>query len=343
MKYMIKIQSFFLAIYAIIIIGCNTRSYPEWIIYNTENSDLPHNRLTCIAIEENETKWIGTRYNGLVKFDGNEWTIYDTTNSELPVNFVRNITIDNYNNKWISTYNDGNNEGGLVSFNRNYWKQYNLNFTIPYITSTAVDIDETIWLLARFEGIIHIDGENLTIYNEDDLGVDIIYYHFINIDTNGIKWIGTQNGLIKFDNNEWTIYNTENSDIPYNIVRNITIDDFGTKWMSCNGLTCYNGINWINYNAENSGLPKNSINPIVIDNRGIKWIGTDDFVDYDYNGGLIKFDGNNWTVYRTENSEIPHNDIYDIAIDKNNTKWICTDNGLAAFNENGIPISNIFD
>ena len=39
------------------------------------------------------------------------------------------------------------------------------------------------------------------------------------------------------------------------------------------------------------------------------------------------------------NSGLPDNFVYSIAIDASGTKWIGTGDGLAAYNENGIPFS----
>ena len=330
---------------SILFINCSkTNNTPGWNIYNTENSALPDNRLTCIAIEENGTKWIGTRHGGFAKFDNHRWTVYNTTNSELNGNYIKDIIIDNYNNKWIITIDQAG-DGELIRISGNNWTNYNDIYDLNdfCMSSVAIDIDNTIWIVSRFHGITHIDDEHVTVYDDEELGIDVVYYFYITIDSNGIKWIGTSNGLIKFDNNDWTIYNTLNSEIPNNYVGNITTDNSEIRWLGCNGLTVYNGLNWINYTPENSGLPELGVNTIFIDIFGSKWIGTDDFLDYDYHGGLIKYDGSNWTIYRTENSELPDNNVFDITIDEYNTIWICTDNGLAAFYNQYNTTSNIVE
>ena len=58
----------------------------------------------------------------------------------------------------------------------------------------------------------------------------------IDIEQNGIRWIGTYDeGLAKYNGSDWTIYNTENSDIPdnkikpylsYELFRNTTDKEF---------------------------------------------------------------------------------------------------------------------
>jgi hypothetical protein len=72
---------------------------------------LPDNLVYSIAIDENNTKWIGTDEDGLAKFDGNDWTVYNTSNSLLCDNHVWSLLIDENNSTWIGT------EDGLSVYN----------------------------------------------------------------------------------------------------------------------------------------------------------------------------------------------------------------------------------
>ncbi|MBL4752291.1 MAG: T9SS type A sorting domain-containing protein [Flavobacteriales bacterium] len=84
----------------------------DFTIYSSDNSGIPGNRATSIAVDQNENKWIGLRGMGLIKFDGTNWTVYNTSNSGLPDNWVNTLYIDTYDNKWIGTEN-----GGVAVFN----------------------------------------------------------------------------------------------------------------------------------------------------------------------------------------------------------------------------------
>ena len=75
-----------------------TNQQAEWTIYDTDNSGLPDNYVRCIAIDNNNNKWIGTDV-GLCMFNGTNWTVYNTSNSGLPDNDINCIAIDNNNNK----------------------------------------------------------------------------------------------------------------------------------------------------------------------------------------------------------------------------------------------------
>ena len=61
---------------------------PEWMVFNTDNSGLPYNYLTGIAIDAQGGVWIATGQEyqpvgeGLVHFDGEHWRVYNTDNSK---------------------------------------------------------------------------------------------------------------------------------------------------------------------------------------------------------------------------------------------------------------------
>lgn len=92
----------------------------DWTVYNTQNSKLPNNWITAIAVE-GHTKWIGT-HQRFVKFDGKNWTVYDEKNSKLPSNNVNVILIDG-SVKWLGT------RAGLVKLDGEKWTVYDMSST----------------------------------------------------------------------------------------------------------------------------------------------------------------------------------------------------------------------
>lgn len=68
-------------------------------IFNTNNSGLPHNEITAMAIDAQGNKWFGT-YNGeVVKFDDTNWTVYNQSNSELSGDLIKSIAVDSLDNE----------------------------------------------------------------------------------------------------------------------------------------------------------------------------------------------------------------------------------------------------
>lgn len=86
----------------------------EWVVYNTSNSDLPHNQISReILVDQNNHKWIPT-WGGVVRVSDSQWTIYDTTNYLVTSTYNQighNIAYDEYRKSyWIPT------GGGITQF-----------------------------------------------------------------------------------------------------------------------------------------------------------------------------------------------------------------------------------
>jgi ligand-binding sensor domain-containing protein len=331
---------------------------PEWKVYNTSNSGLPNDGVSCLTIDGSGNIWIGTydwdtdNGGGLVKYDGVNWTVYDTSNSSLPDIFVRCLVIDESGNKWIGTgdtYERWFFGRELVKYDGANWTVYDTsNSSLPDndVYCLAVDNNGDIWI-GTDGGLAKYNGTNWTVYYNSNSGLPYNYITSLAIDRSGNKWIGTGGkslsfpifspyekgkGLAKYDGINWTVYDTSNSGLPDNGVNCLAIDLTGNIWVGTwdEGLAKYDGTNWTIYNTSNSGLPNNVVKCLNIDGSENIWIGT-------RGGGLAKYDGENWTVYNTSNSGLPSNWVDYLAIDENGNKWIGTNGGgLAVFNEGGI-------
>jgi len=317
-------------------------------IFNTENSGLPHNQVTSIAIDAQGNKWFGTFYGEVVKFDDVSWTVYDRTNSGLPGEYrIRSIAIDPQDNKWFGasftpTLDPG---GGLIKFDDTNWTIYNRsNSGLPNNTVTSIAIDNlgNKWIGTWGGGVAKFDGIKWT---QESSHLQSGNVFALSIDSHGSKWVGTHSSIVKFDDTNWTNYNYSKSIIPYyngnGGITSIAIDDEGNKWFgiaedwdsgSNGGVTKFDDVNWTIYSSNNSDLPY-SVHCIAIDKQGNKWFGA----SYWSIGALVKFDGSNWTVYDSSNSGFPNDWIESLAIDDQGNKWFTTGNsGVVKFNENGL-------
>jgi len=108
-----------LALVVLLVIGsvvAASSQTPEWTVYNTDNSELPHHQVIALAFDAQANLWTGTE-QGLAKFDGETWTVYNEVNSGLSDNFIWILLIDTQGNKWIGTYLGGlavYREGGVI-------------------------------------------------------------------------------------------------------------------------------------------------------------------------------------------------------------------------------------
>jgi ligand-binding sensor domain-containing protein len=224
----------------------------EWMVYDTNNSQLPHNYVWSVVIDKNDDKWLGTVGGGITKFDGLQWTIYDSTNSELPHNNVYVIVVDSSNNKWIGT------EAGLAKFNGSTWEIYNSsNAGLPQkpIWAIAIDSYNNKWIGTSGGGLTIFNGSDWYTFNTSNSEIPENNILSIAIDSQNNKWIGTLNeGLTKYNDFDWHTYNKNTSMIPDNTIWDIIIDSKQNVWIGTNlglvsicsqptGLEIHNQIN----------------------------------------------------------------------------------------------------
>jgi len=304
---------------------------PNWIVYNTSNSELPNNGVLSIAIDSFDIKWIGT-VNGLSKFDNHYWTIYTPSNTPLLYyGTIHSICIDAENKKWLGTMS-------LNIFDDLNWFYYEFRQSgaLDIVNTIMTDQNNAKWMGTNSTGLIKFADTNWTFYNSSNSGLLDNHITALHIDKYGNKWIGTAyNGIFKFDGTAWVNYNNTNSGLPNDLVLEISSDENDNKWIGTlqSGLVVFDGTDWTIYNTSNSDLPNNCVSSIVIDRQNNKWIGSS---NANLQAGLVKYDGLNWIIYNISNSGLPSNQIFSIVIDKFNNKWIGTGQGLAVFNEEGI-------
>lgn len=344
-----KTETFFSKIvFLIVLSGCfiTLQTEAQQVrVYNTENSGLPHNQVTSIAIDAQGNKWFGFDNGDIAKFDDTEWTIYKSSDIGSKGNTISSIAIDQNGNKWIGTSNyafpDPN--GVLIKFDNTTWTQFNsTNSNFPYsnINSIAIDEPGNKWIGTQ-NGVYKFDGTNWTKYLPD------LHIHAIKIDANGNKWFSATNiesSVFKFDDISWTKFNASNSTLlPLDYyVSSIEIDNKGNKWFGipqawggyAGGVAKFDDTKWTYFDNTNSVLA-DGVMAIAIDKQENVWFGTSDAGI----GGLVKFDGSNWTVYNNSKSNFgfQSNWYFKITIDDQGNKWIATfDSGVVVFNENGL-------
>jgi ligand-binding sensor domain-containing protein len=187
-------------------------------VYNIEN----YRHGTHIKVDNKGNVWQVSR-NGLLKYDGHSWTRYNKNNTSIDFNSTGSLAFDDQWNLY------SNSDNGIVKYDGQNWILYPPNFfmfdTLRHII-TALEIDKqgNIWLgtgnkvvsdIDFGEGIIKVDGQNITRYNYTNSQMPNARVLDLHFDSQDNLWIGTESrGLIKFDcKDTWKIYNSENSSI----------------------------------------------------------------------------------------------------------------------------------
>ena len=158
-------------------------------------------------------------------------------------------------------------------------------------------------------------------------------YKHITIDSNGNKWIATQNnGLLRFDGTNWEVFNTTNTPaLTSNMINHVFFDSEENLWVSTlsGGLLKKTpaGV-WSVYNTNIENFPSNDINWVTEGNKKEIYAAT-------RNGlAIINADNSIRLVANSTFSAMPSNEITTVAIHypENDTLptniWIGTSNGL---------------
>ncbi|RJP72280.1 MAG: PEGA domain-containing protein [Ignavibacteriales bacterium] len=294
-----------------------------WIIYRTTNSGIPTNSVLSLAIDNENTKWIGTDGKGIAVLKGNEWTIYNKSNSPLPDNRIQCILIDKDNNKWFGTT-----YYGLVKFDGTNWTIYNTtNSGLPAnnIYSLVQAPDGKIWIGTYNTGIAVYDGNSFTIYNKSNSGLPSNFITSIAIPSLNDVWVSTFfGGIAHFKNNTWKVYDESNAKIS-NDVNVIAVDNKGSVYAGTAdaGPLKFDGTNWSFIQPPFAF----QITSIIADEKNYVWFGSSD------NGfSLIQAMFTFRDIYNEVNSPLVVSSVNAIAVDNDNYKWIGTwGGGLVKF------------
>ena len=290
------------------------------IIYNSSNSGLPDDGVTCVTPDKYGAIWIGTSDSGIVKFHNNQWTRYDSINSGLPENKIRDIVFDRNGIMWVRYYSKG-----LGRFDGYNWYLYNQNNSpVITVTSLAVDSSNSKWMTGAGR-LMKFNDSIWTIYDTSNVGYS---FTSLQMDFEGdTLWFAAGlKGLARYCNGSLNYYNMQNSGMPDNVAKCIYIDKSRNKWVGTmfGGAAKFNSAQniWTAFDlADSLGFTgDNSVNDIIAD---------DSSVYFAYRMTLYRYT-------RTGFEIIPAGTPTAFEYDRYNNLWIGNLNGIAIYNPNGI-------
>lgn len=146
----------------------------NWTTFDTTNSGISSNLITCVAVDNSGNIWCGTVDSGLTMYNGSTWTNYSTSNSPLVSNSIHNLAFDSGDTLWIGYTNNG-----LGKFDGVNWTDYNISNS-PIGDNEIIDImidnADNKWILSYPSGYISVFksyGSTLGVNNTDNLNTVI--------------------------------------------------------------------------------------------------------------------------------------------------------------------------
>lgn len=265
-------------------------------LYTHDSLDLW--QINALALDGNDTLWIGSNNSGLGRLDiqKNRLDIFrhhSAKSNSISVNTILNIYLDRTRILWLGT-----SLGGINKWNRAA-EELNLFRHNPYERNSLSD------------------SQVRSIYQ----------------DKQGDIWVGTVHGGLNQwvkERNMFESYEDKNDKLLKNShIRSIYEDDRGNFWLGTaeGGLLLFDRESkdyryYRHREGDDKSLSHNSVWRIMQDHKGVLWIAT-------FGGGLNKFDyeTETFTAYTSENTDLPVDKLVSIFEDRQNKLWIATFGG----------------
>lgn len=169
-------------------------------IFNTSNSGLKDNLITCLELDKQNRLWIGSLYKGISVFDGKSWTYYDNTNINVNanaglLNAIESITVDKNGIIWVSH--------------------------IRAISATGM--------------ITYFDGDKWNIFSNPELGNKMT---FVLHSWQDNVFLGTINGLglYNLSSSSFNFYARGNQEFPYLRIESFSVNRNGDLFFGTSGF-----------------------------------------------------------------------------------------------------------
>lgn len=132
----------------------------SWTTYTRSNSGLHDDYIYTVAVDKQNSIWVGTNGNGIAVYDGSYWKKWDMSNMGIGTrigDIIHSLICDKDGNIWAAhmreeTGSGGiNAEGGLSRFNGTKWSIISVpQISTQYIYSLHVDRFNNKWVATKF-------------------------------------------------------------------------------------------------------------------------------------------------------------------------------------------------
>ncbi|MEW6653038.1 MAG: two-component regulator propeller domain-containing protein [Bacteroidota bacterium] len=131
----------------------------SWFTFTRENSGLLDDYIYTIAVDKQNSIWVGTNGKGIAVYDGAIWKKWDMTNMGIGTRIgdvIHSLVCDNDGNIWAAHMREETGtgikaEGGLSRFNGAKWSIISVpQISTQYILSLHVDRSNNKWAATKF-------------------------------------------------------------------------------------------------------------------------------------------------------------------------------------------------
>jgi len=261
--------------------------------FDESNSILPDSLIIwTVEVDNNDIVWIGSN-KGLIKYENENFLLYNKSNAPLVTDNVYALTVDKDNSIWFTSCMFKT--GGIMKFDGKNWKLFTpQNSALPgSLTSDIITDEQNNKWATLTEGvngcsIVKINGDNITVYGENETNIPLYYFGNICSGSNNNIYASldyslssladnSRPNIISYNGDSWKVIDpVDENGKRLNYVGKIAADLNGNLWAATGeGIALYNGQKWSKINLEiDIGL--HYVYNITADNRNKIWIATSD-------------------------------------------------------------------
>lgn len=258
--------------------------------------------------------WIGSRDDGLARFDGNSLVDYNKAIFEHAGGGVNHIAETETGELWVSMIR------GFARLNGTNFRFYeNHPLFAKGVRKAIVDRSGKAWLLTSGRGVLrHEGGDEFTLFDESS-GLATNLVKSIVADDLGNVWLIAGNSLVRYDGKSFYHITPRGPEGEELNLQQVATDEHGDVWAALgSGLLRYDGKKFALYSWKGA-IPDLGIIELKFGPRGeTLWIATVD--------GLYSFNAEVMTRYGNEEG-LSNNFISGIFVDQSGQVWASTSGG----------------
>ncbi len=283
---------------------------------------------TAIANDGHGNMWIGTWYDGLYRYNFKRKTYqHFTVKQGLTGNQVNSIFIDTVGKIWVSDRYTGVSYATLTGADKYQFVPITTKNGLPYngVNLTTIDREGNYWFGTEGRGAAQLRDRRFELWVPGKEKEEKSFWSMF-VDSEGIKWFGTNKGLFAIDPKGKLKYQlkTYNGKILDNIFQ-ITEDSTGIIWFVSRTQRCFrfnkktNALKPFKLRGDLAAL---NVSSVVIDKLGNILLGGLEL-------GLVSYNLKTKVMIHlsTDNSPLSSNDVNVLYRDSKGYVWVGLING----------------
>ncbi len=200
------------------------------IRYNGTNTPMSTGFISKVIVDAGKRIHAVSQWE-LYSFNDTAWTVYRKQDYPF-IDILHDAAAGQQGEVWLS-----NGQSGMLMLQGDVWTVFDeafFNHPWPEVRNLHTGQDDMLWFDfysgGNFIGLMKFDGSNLSVYDQNNIGLPVPDQGLLGIDTAGRIWYGIENGLALYDWNAWSFFDASNSPLCSETVWTFLAGSQGRLW-----------------------------------------------------------------------------------------------------------------